>query len=114
MAAAGVSREARVPRLKTLPPRVRPLTPSRQGWAAPHRGTRHRRGYGYGWEVLRERILQRDCSLCQPCRRAGRITIGNAVDHIVPKTRGGTDDEANLQCICEPCHAAKTQRESRG
>ena len=33
------------------------------------------------------------------------------VDHIIPKAEGGTDDESNLQSLCKPCHAAKTDRE---
>jgi 5-methylcytosine-specific restriction endonuclease McrA len=36
------------------------------------------------------------------------------VDHKVPKSRGGDDSPANLQTICDPCHAAKTAAESRG
>ncbi len=30
------------------------------------------------------------------------------VDHIIPKTLGGTDEESNLQSICERCHNRKT------
>ncbi len=36
------------------------------------------------------------------------------VDHRVPKARGGADDEANCQCICDLCHKAKTQAEAQG
>ncbi|WP_027817080.1 HNH endonuclease [Paraburkholderia bannensis] len=76
------------------------------------RGNRHARGYGNAWVRLRERILARDCGLCQTCKSAGRVTIATEVDHIVPKARGGTDDDSNLQSICHPCHASKTGRES--
>ncbi len=32
-------------------------------------------------------------------------------DHVLPKTRGGKDEESNLQCLCAACHARKTNRE---
>lgn len=70
--------------------------------------SRHARGYGNAWNKLRKVILQRDCHLCQPCLRAGRVTSATQVDHIKPKAKGGTDDEGNLQAICTPCHEAKT------
>jgi 5-methylcytosine-specific restriction protein A len=41
------------------------------------------------------------------------LTVGKAVDHIVPKAEGGNDDEGNLQTICRACHAAKTADEAR-
>jgi len=78
------------------------------------RGTRHQRGYGAEWDRKRERILARDGGLCCPCRRIGRVTLGREVDHTVPKARGGTDDDDNLQTICRPCHKAKTAAEARG
>jgi 5-methylcytosine-specific restriction protein A len=34
------------------------------------------------------------------------------VDHILPKSQGGTDDRANLQGLCRTHHSAKTMRES--
>lgn len=82
------------------------------GFADSRRGSRHERGYGSFWDRLRARILKRDSGLCQVCKRQGLITHGKEVDHIVPKYLGGTDDDANLQAICKPCHRAKTQAES--
>lgn len=76
------------------------------------RESRHARGYGTAWDKLRKRILARDCHLCQPCKRAGRIKAGNQVDHRTPKAKGGTDDEDNLEVICEPCHRDKSAAES--
>ncbi|MBF3094675.1 HNH endonuclease, partial [Pseudomonas aeruginosa] len=35
------------------------------------------------------------------------------VDHIIPLSQGGTDDDANLMAIAGyPCHARKTATES--
>jgi len=77
------------------------------------RGTRHERGYGTAWDKQRKRILARDGGLCQPCRCLSLVTAATAVDHVVPKAEGGTDDDANLQSICKPCHDAKTAEESQ-
>lgn len=102
-------------RIPTLAPRLAKAEPARGGWNAPHRGSRHERGYGTAWDKLRERILRRDAGLCQPCKRRGHITPGcRTVDHRVPKARGGSDDESNCEAICLSCHKAKTQAESRG
>ena len=79
-----------------------------------HRGNRHERGYGTAWTKLREVILIRDKGLCQPCAKADRISVATAVDHITPKSQGGTDDPGNLQGICHACHAAKTALETVG
>lgn len=80
---------------------------TRKSWD--HRGkTRQQRGYGAAWDRLRKRILARDRYLCQPCLRKGRVRQATAVDHVHPKANGGTDDEANLQAICDPCHDEKS------
>jgi 5-methylcytosine-specific restriction protein A len=74
--------------------------------------SRHSRGYGYQWNKTRKQILIRDRHLCQPCKRKGKVTAGNQVDHIKPKAKGGTDAEGNLECICEACHKAKTAQDN--
>lgn len=81
------------------------------GWRG-NRGTRHERGYGAAWVRTRKRILARDLHLCQPCLRRGVTTAATEVDHVKPKSKGGTDDDVNLQAICRLCHAAKTEREA--
>lgn len=58
--------------------------------------------------------IRRDLGLCVPCLKQGRTTAFAQVDHVIPKSQGGTDDVENLQCICGDCHAFKTQGESRG
>lgn len=77
-----------------------------------HRGTRHQRGYGSQWDKLRKLVLEFDKYLCQPCKRAGRVTPATEVDHIKPKSLGGEDDADNLESICTDCHKDKTQREA--
>jgi 5-methylcytosine-specific restriction protein A len=81
--------------------------------------SRHERGYGADWVRLRARIMQRDCGLCQVCKREGRVTVAYAVDHIVSKanairmkwTPAQIDAESNLQAICRSCHDTKTEAE---
>ena len=70
------------------------------------------RGYGSAWRKLRDQVMRRDKGLCQPCLKAGSVTPARECDHITPKSKGGTDDMANLQAICSQCHAAKTEREA--
>lgn len=79
------------------------------GW---HKTSRHERGYDHRWVKLRAVILKRDDHLCQPCLRQGRPTPAKAVDHILPKAKGGTDDPGNLEATCDECHKAKTQAEA--
>lgn len=74
--------------------------------------SRHERGYGWGWERTRKQVIQRDKGLCQSCLADGRVAAGNECDHVIPKTRGGTDDLGNLMLLCRRCHAAKTARET--
>lgn len=79
--------------------------------------SRHKRGYGNTWDKLRKRILLRDNGLCQ-CRycQGGKIklTLASEVDHITPKSKGGTDEENNLQAISSDCHKRKTIEDNGG
>jgi 5-methylcytosine-specific restriction protein A len=70
------------------------------------------RGYGSRWRKLRASVMMRDKGLCQLCLASHRVTPANECDHIIPKHKGGTDDPANLQMLCSPCHADKTQKEA--
>ena len=57
------------------------------------------------WRKIRQRILQRDGYTCQTC--GGEA---NSVDHIVPRSMNGGDDDWNLQSLCTPCNSAKGGR----
>lgn len=82
----------------------------RHGWD-PQRGTAAERGYGWRWAKLRQRVMHRDAGLCQRCFAANRITPASQVDHILPKSAGGSDAMDNLQALCADCHRAKTIKE---
>lgn len=75
---------------------IKPVSPARE------------RTRGRAWMSARDRVMRRDCGLCQTCLRAGRLRAAVQVDHIVELADGGTDDEANLEAICHACHASKT------
>lgn len=79
-----------------------------------HTESAHKRGYGAHWRKVRALVLARDRGLCVPCDEQGRTTAAVAVDHILNRAQGGTDDLDNLQSICDECHLEKTLWEARG
>jgi len=38
------------------------------------------------------------------------VEIQFTLDHIIPRARGGSNDESNLQPMCEPCNVRKADR----
>lgn len=52
--------------------------------------------------MLREKIFSRD-KLCLKCGSKDKLTI----DHIRPISRGGSNDESNLQTLCRDCNVEK-------
>ena len=64
------------------------------------------RDYGSAWPRIRASVLARE----PDCRICGRSAV--TVDHIVPKARGGTDDESNLRPLCR-VHAAEKDLNDR-
>lgn len=56
-------------------------------------------------------MIARDEGICQLC---GCVVDKFAqVDHIIPKSDGGTDAMGNLRLLCHPCHSRRTARDSR-
>lgn len=96
-------------------------TKQSSGWTRTTTQTTTARGYGHAWRRLREKILKRDCYLCQRCMRSDRVSVSNEVDHIINKAsaraQGWTDeqidDPSNLEAICTDCHKMKTNKENR-
>lgn len=62
--------------------------------------------------VRNERLLRREplCRLCQK-KSPPVVTVAIEIDHIVPLSRGGTENEANLQPLCGSCHEEKTLKD---
>jgi 5-methylcytosine-specific restriction protein A len=103
-------------RLQTLRPRIASL-PSRLGSlakapTAPFVGSTKAtpRRAGRWLQRARERLFARD-PLCAECRRQNRVAVATQRDHIVPLSEGGTDDDENIQGLCDACHEAKSARE---
>lgn len=60
-----------------------------------------------GWTATVARILLRDGRVCYRCGRwAGEV------DHVVPASQGGGEDDTNLAAICTACHRKKTSAEA--
>lgn len=51
----------------------------------------------------RKRIMERDAYRCQNCGAHRNLSI----DHIVPRSAGGSNEDDNLQTLCVPCNVAK-------
>ena len=54
------------------------------------------------WKRLRLEILQRDGGQCSYCG-----DIATEIDHIFPRSRGGSDEPENLAASCRRCNNAK-------
>ncbi|WP_278522891.1 HNH endonuclease [Methanobrevibacter arboriphilus] len=52
---------------------------------------------------VRKAVFERDNYTCQCCNTKKDLTI----DHIVPRSKGGSNDETNLQTLCKSCNLAK-------
>ena len=80
-----------------------------------HKGkTRHDRGYDSKWYKTRQVILKRDGHMCKcdDCVMNNIYLPATEVDHIIPKSRGGTDDYTNLRAINTKCHKKKSLKEA--
>ncbi len=61
-------------------------------------------------KLSRQNLLARDRYTCQYCgKRSKSLTI----DHVIPRTRGGTSSWENLVACCETCNNKKGNRTPR-
>ena len=77
-----------------------------KSWLHPYKESAESRGYGWKWKLLARKI-KKSQPVCAVCK----IRPTQEVDHIRPKSIGGTDDPANLQGLCSGCHKEKTAKE---
>lgn len=77
-------------------------------WAQTHSV---KRKTGRWLQQARARLFARD-PLCADCQRQGIVRLATQRDHIVPLAEGGTDDDDNVQGLCDACHEMKSKHES--
>ncbi len=96
--------------VKTLKPLLRTLQPTLKPYRAGDDRIR-----GTALQKIRDRILSRDCGMCQceRCKATGAVRPATIVDHIVPLWAGGSEDDSNRQAINEACHLEKSAAEAR-
>lgn len=93
--------------MKTLKPSIRTLDArvAKQGAAA-------QRLRGNTRAAVVRRLSRERPRMCAECYRGGKVRLGEELDHVVPLWQGGSNDLANLQWLCKPCHADKTAGEA--
>lgn len=55
---------------------------------------------------IRERVYRRDGYRCTECGSEETLTL----DHVIPWSQYGPDDEGNLRTLCGPCNSRKGAR----
>jgi 5-methylcytosine-specific restriction endonuclease McrA len=58
-------------------------------------------------KITRKAVLARDAYTCQYC---GRESHGLTVDHVIPRSRGGSSAWDNIVAACAPCNRRKGNR----
>ncbi len=61
------------------------------------------------WRELSKKVKDRDGWKCVECQADGELHA----DHIIPLSKGGSNDLSNLQTLCVTCHELKTKRPLR-
>jgi len=57
-------------------------------------------------KITRRAVFARDSWTCQYCGRTSHLTV----DHVVPRSRGGTSQWDNIVTSCAPCNRRKGDR----
>lgn len=73
-------------------------------WTFTHKSKKSRKQIS---SRLRVQVLDRDNSTCQLCGATLNDGVKLHVDHIIPVSKGGTNDLDNLQTLCEQCNLGK-------
>ena len=49
--------------------------------------------------------------VCELCERKNILTPAEEVHHVIPLSKGGSNDEENLMALCKSCHSRITATE---
>ncbi len=63
----------------------------------------YQKGINYGFANTKAYVLTRDGYICQHCKGKSKDTRLE-VHHIIFRSEGGSDEEANLLTLCKTCH----------
>ena len=65
-------------------------------------------------EKIRLQILKRDDYKCRKCGRSPATHVGIFlhIDHVIPFSKGGSNENDNLQTLCNKCNLGKNADES--
>ena len=90
-------------------PKCRRVFPNESFLHCPNCGTllNEREGRQHIPGHLRHKVFQRDGYRCVECGATSKETTLE-IDHIIPVSRGGTNDIDNLQTLCKECNRAKS------
>lgn len=70
-----------------------------------------RKRFTFNQKLIIFRARDWKCALC-PYQNPNDYDFSTLVlDHVIPLTLGGTEDESNLQILCTECHEVKTSKE---
>jgi len=61
---------------------------------------------------VRFKVLERDSFTCQYCGRSAPGVVLH-VDHVVPVSKGGSNDMSNLVTACEDCNLGKSDMDMK-
>lgn len=59
--------------------------------------------YPPDWDERKNQIIERDGKYCKRCGNSRNLHV----HHVTPLSKGGTNEIANLQFLCEDCHSKK-------
>jgi HNH endonuclease len=60
------------------------------------------------WSMKRFQIMKRDGFRCKLCGASASDDVSLEVDHIVAKSKGGSDSDSNLWTLCLQCNRGKS------
>lgn len=78
-------------------------------WTEPKKSPQSKKTRGISG-TIRQNVLMRDNYTCQICGATVKDGAKLEIDHIIPYSKGGTNDENNLQVLCQQCNREKHNR----